>query len=144
MRNVSGWEFQVTIGGANVAMACKTYRSERRTPSQDMTNSEGEPGNPAAANQAARGFQSVLGAPRRARVVLGSATINVDKNPFIAPLNLKEGDYVTNLKIWPAGTTNPASVETYGSLKVVGITRNGDTQGLQPFEIEFESDGEYT
>jgi|SRR5262245_16072371 len=148
----AGWEFQVTItpSSATFNLVCKTYRSERSAPTLDGSNSEGRPGNINAPTQNARGYAARVKNLRSARLVLGGATIDDFENPFIgtgnSPLNWKEGDYVTNFAIHPAGVGvgNPNAVERYDSLQIIKITRSGEVGGLQPFDIEFESDGKYS
>lgn len=143
MAQRAGWEFQVRVGASNYVFVCKRYRSENESPPLDNSNSEGRPGNPAATNQNARGYGTNVKNLRRSRLVLEQATRDDSENPFAAPLSWKEGVYVNDLKIYPAGVATPAYVDTYNSLLITKVTREGEVGGLQPLTFEMVSDGQY-
>ena len=143
MAQRAGWEFQIRVGASAYVFVAKRYRSENESPQLDNSNSEGRPGNPAATNQNARGYATAVKNLRRARLTLEQATRDDNENPFAAPLSWREGIYVDSLTIFPAGVTSPLYKDTYNSLLITKVTKEGEVGGLQPLTFEFASDGQY-
>jgi hypothetical protein len=140
MAQRAGWEARIKIGpnaGAMSYFAVKRWSIEPSCPLLNADNTEGKPGNSAAAN--ARGFASRVKNIRSARIMLEQATFDDTDDPFAAPYNLAEGVFV-RLELYPAGA---GVVHTIDSMCISKMTVAGEVGQLQPVTIEAESDGNY-
>lgn len=122
--------------------AVKSWQIESETTPLDCSNTEGRPGNSAAANQSAYGFAATLAGLRRARMRFTNATYD-DAFPFGGPTAFTEGDYVNEIQIFP-DRDNSSDYHGFASMMVTKVTMEGEVDGLQPVTFEGVSDGQYT
>ncbi len=116
------------------------FRFGSRSPSINVSDTEGTAGNPAAAE--ATGFTAKIPDLREGQFQLVSATYNDDAgyDPFVAPFSIVDGNYY-DVKLYPAGVSgNPHHM---GSCLLVDISHDGAIPGAQPVTLTFESDAEY-
>ena len=136
----AGYEARISID--DEFYACKSWMLEAEVPPLDCSNTEGRPGNFNAANQAARGFAARLFGMRSARFRIVSATYD-DAFPFGGATLFREGQYLDNIKIYPAYDDVPDLSHSLESVVLAKVTLEGEVNGLQPITIEGWSDGEY-
>ena len=134
----AGWEARVIFDGTPFAV--KSWDMDSECTPLDASNTEGRPGNPLAANQAAKQFAATLAGLRRCRMSFRTATYD-DTFPFGGPATFREGDFVTNVTVLPfAATVTPFAFE---SMMVTKVRIEGEIDGLQPVSLEGVSDGEF-
>jgi hypothetical protein len=133
-----GFEVKVKINA--VAYAVREVALDHLMPANDASNTEGVPGNPNAATPAP-GYMSKVGDVKGYRITLTSATFDDAANPFLAPLAIDQGSYVSIEIFWwgPAGKR-----DNFPSCLVTGVSHRGTVPGLQPVTLTAESDGGYS
>jgi hypothetical protein len=132
-----GNDAKVDINGVPYAGAF--FRVRSRDPEQDVSNFEGKAGNPAV-GAAAVGYASHVGSNRVGNVEIRGATLDLEENFFIAPMQVAKGGYCT-VRIYPNGRDD--DYHFFNSLKVSEVSHEGQAGGLQPISLTGISDGEY-
>lgn len=135
MAKRAGWENRVKVNG--IAYATKRTMIESSCADLEVTDSEGNPGNPDAA--AAPGCYATVPGISKGTFSLQSATFDDDDNPFAAPLSLEEGDYI-DLEAYPAGIDGPGHLF---QCMITKIRQEMDVDGLSPVTVEGVTDGGY-
>lgn len=132
-----GADVKVDIDG--VPFAAQRVRAGDRSPALNVSNSEGQTGNPVTAD----GPNYVSKTPdlREGTLQLVNATFDDDNNPFGSPLFLTSGNWYAVL-IYPAGRDGEA--HDYGNLLLESVGHDFGIPGLQPCTFDFVSDGSYT
>jgi len=140
----AGFNVDVDIvkGSTTTAFTVQRVMVRDAVPPQNVSNSEGVPGNPAAgANNAA--FQAMIGGESGATIELTQPTFNDTLNPYATPLSLVPGDWI-GLLVWPAGRGVTGSDDlAFGSVLITEIELNADVTALEPLTIRGVSDGPY-
>jgi hypothetical protein len=138
MAQRAGWEARVKIN--TIFYAVKRWRVESAASDQDVSNSEGVPGNASSPALPQPGYSSSLGGLSKGTFTLTSATFDDEDNPFAAPLLLNEGDWA-EIEIFPAGAAGPRHY--LANALITRLTNEGEVDGLSPVTIEGVTDGAY-
>jgi hypothetical protein len=128
---------KMTIDGAPYAY--RVINRAGRVNPIDVSNSEGIPGNPAAA--AGPGFASTLPDLRSGEFTVSQAMFVASDNPYEAPILLQEGEYY-DLNFFPADLDGTAP--STGTYLCVEVGEQGTVnQGALIPSARFRSDGPY-
>lgn len=133
--------FQAKIRVNSTAYAGATYQLSDECPEQDVSNTEGIPGNPLAAANIAIGNTAVIGGLKRFMATIRNATFDVLSNPFAAPFAIASSTYIALLVF----LNGAAGVKwSAPSFYVNRSSSDGDVKGLQPVAFGGIGDGAYS
>ena len=127
--------FQAKLSINNYPFAVQRYAFRDTAPRQDVSNTEGFAGNPAAI--AAIGYSAVIGGLRQGEGNFTGATFDALSNPFLPPFSLQSQIYVA-IRLW-TNTRGGVSWQS-PSFYVENTSSDGDVRNLQPFNFSGVTD----
>lgn len=135
---LSGEDMKADLNG--VPYHIRKFGLKFKRPGLDVTNSEGETGNPVppeGADTEASGWQAMLHGNRAVELTIEEATMDLDASLFDGPVLLAQDAYCV-WKIYPEGRTGDYH---YLPMMCTEIDHSGDVKDLQPITGTFASDG---
>lgn len=132
--------FQAKIRVNSTAYAGASYRIADECQEQDVSNTEGIAGNPAAPSNTV-GYSGYIGGLRRFTADIRNATFDVLSNPFLAPFSLAASSYIA-LRVFLNGSSGVSWQSN--SFFVNRIGTDGEIRGLQPISFSGLGDGFYS
>ena len=142
MAMMRGFESKVdiTVGSQTVPYNAKSWTVDYSTPPNDVSGTEGIPGN--AAGGIAIGKQARLGGLDGGKITINSVTFDPTANEFGNPLTLHVSEFI-KVEIYPAGRGQPG--HEFQSVLITRLSQQmTDVNGLTPLTIEGETDGNFT
>jgi len=137
----AGYNLKVDLATTPYAVQRVVVRDA--APAQDVSNTEGQPGNSAAGLTSNPAFSSALGGQSQATVELTKPTFDDAADPYAAPLSAVPGTWVACV-IYLNGRGAPSKKFTFSSLLITEVEMNGDVKTLEPLTLRAVSDGPYT
>jgi hypothetical protein len=125
----------------NVAYAFASYTARDANPEQDVTNTEGIPGNPNLPGNTSVDGQSVVPAIHHMEANVRNPCFDVLANPFAQPVGIQAGTFIA-LRIYVNGVGGVSW--NAPSFYVNSADMNGEVRGLQPVAFAGVSDGFYS
>lgn len=139
---MAGFQAKGRVNSAIYAFA--SYVCSDDNPAQDVSNTEGIPGNPAGATVTpaiGAAFTSYIQGLDTLSATVRNATFDVLSNPFAAPFAIQANAYIA-LVIFVNGAAGVSW--TAPSFYVEKAEINQDVRTLQPVSFSGRSDGSYT
>jgi len=139
----AGYNLKVDLNGVPYAVGRVVVRDS--APAQDVSNTEGLPGNPTppAGFVANPAFSSALGGQAQATVELVQPTFDNAADPFGAPLAAAPGSFVPCIIYLTS--RGPATPQwNFANLLITEGELNHDVKALEPLTLRGVSDGAYT
>lgn len=135
----AGFNTRIRVNAS--AYVAQTYSLSDENPEQDVTNTEGIPGNPDLPENVGEAAASYIGGINRMRGTVTNATFDLLGNPFTAPESIQASAYIS-LAIHPNLAANiPWSSPSF---YINNASMNGDVRTLQPVSFSGVGDGFYS